>query len=350
MKPLTWRRRLGFTLIELLVVIAIIAILIALLVPAVQKVREAAARTQCQNNLKQLGLACHNYLGTHKSFPPGMTSCQSSLANAWQNGGNGSAGTSCFGPAWTLNLLGFVEQSAVFAQALSLPYGQGETSDISEANPPDNWEHSGNGGLGSFVPGNVWLCPSAERVSALYADFSLENLAKANYVANFGSDTYMSFQVTAKAGPFGVSPVPQTPAPARWGYGKGVKLRAITDGTSNTMLLSEILGTSSTTDGRGVWIWPSMGGNVFSAKFPPNSAGTDVFPGCPGSFTGPAALKCKQNRSDGNVWASARSNHSGGVNVTMADGSVRMVVDAIPLATWQAISTISGQEILNLVD
>lgn len=334
--------RIGMTLIELLVSVSIIGVLMSLLLPAVQKVRESAARTQCQNNIKQLGLACHNYLGTHKSFPPGMPSCQSSLNNAWQNAGNQAFGGGCFGPSWTLNLLGFVEQNSVALQAASLPYQQGETSDIGEANPPDNWEHSGNGGLGSYVPGNVWLCPSAERVSTLYNDWSLENLAKANYVANFGADNFMSFQTTAKAGPFGVPKVPRDPALARWGHGLGVKIRAITDGTSNTMLLSEILGTSNAQDGRGVWIWPGMGGNIFTAKFQPNSPGTDEFGGCPGSFTGPAALKCKQNRSNGNVWASARSSHSGGVNIAMADGSVRFVVDSIPLLTWQSIATIAA--------
>src|SRR5436190_9172228 len=344
-------RRRAFTLIELLVVIAIIAILIALLVPAVQKVRESAARTQCANNIKQLALACHNYLGTHKSFPPGMPSCQSNLNNAWQCSGNQAFGGECFGPAWTVGLLAFIEQTAVYAQAVALPWGpQGDQQDITEANPPDNWEHSQNGSIGAFIPGNVWYCPSAERIVAQYNDWSLESLSKANYVANFGSDSFMSFQTTAKAGAFGVATVPQTPPQARWGYGKGVKIRAITDGTSNTMLLSEILGTSSEQDGRGVWIWPGMGGNSFTAKFPPNSPGTDVIGGCPGSYSGPANMKCVQNRANGNVWASPRSRHSGGVNVAMADGSVRVVVDSVPLATWQAIATISGQENLNLTD
>jgi prepilin-type N-terminal cleavage/methylation domain-containing protein/prepilin-type processing-associated H-X9-DG protein len=344
MKPLQVRRPLGFTLIELLVVIAIIAILIALLVPAVQKVREAAARSQCQNNLKQLALAAHNYNGVHKSLPPGMTSCQPALSTAWQTAGNQSGFTSCFGPGWTLSLLEYVEQNSVAAQATTLPYAQGDGTDVSEANPPDNWEHSANGSLGTYVPGGVWLCPSADRIRALYNDWSLESLAKANYVANFGSDTFMSFQSTGKAGPFGVSSVTMTPAQGRWGYGKGVKFRSMTDGSSNTMLLSEILGTDSEQDGRGVWIWPGMGGNSFTAKFPPNSVGTDTIGGCPGSYTGLPALKCTQNRSNGNVWASPRSKHTGGVNVAMADGAVRFVIDSVPLGTWQAIATMAAED------
>jgi prepilin-type N-terminal cleavage/methylation domain-containing protein/prepilin-type processing-associated H-X9-DG protein len=344
MKSLRSPRRLAFTLIELLVVIAIIAILIALLVPAVQKVREAAARTQCQNNLKQLALACHNYNATYKSLPPGMPSCQPSLNTAWQTAGNQSGFTSCFGPGWTLALLAYVEQSGTAAQAASLPYSPVDGQDVSEANPPDNWEHSGNAKLGNYIPGPVWLCPSADRITRLYGDWSLEALAKANYAANFGSDTFMSFQTTAKAGPFGVPAVPRDPPIGRWGHGKGVKFRKITDGTSNTMMLSEILGFDNEQDGRGVWIWPGMGGNTYTAKFPPNSPGTDEIGGCPGSYTGLPVYKCKQNRANGNVWASPRSKHTSGVNIAMVDGAVRFVTDSVALPTWQAIATISGDE------
>src|SRR6188768_2841339 len=98
------KRKLGFTLIELLVVIAIIAVLIALLVPAVQKVREAAARAQCQNNLKQMSLAMHGYHDVYKSFPPGI------LREMIQDSGVGS-NSSVF---WDYYILPFIEQQALF--------------------------------------------------------------------------------------------------------------------------------------------------------------------------------------------------------------------------------------------
>src|SRR6185503_11686703 len=100
------RRRAGFTLIELLVVIAIIGILIALLVPAVQKVREAAARLQCQNNLKQIGLAFHSYHGVKKFFPPGFSSGAASLDGASTGPGWG----------WAAHLLPYIEQDGLFRQ------------------------------------------------------------------------------------------------------------------------------------------------------------------------------------------------------------------------------------------
>lgn len=99
--------RKAFTLIELLVVIAIIAILIALLVPAVQKVRDAAARTQCLNNLKQLALACQNYHDTYKKFPPAVMS-HSSIGN------NIIYGSSNFGPNWVVLILPYVEQGTLW--------------------------------------------------------------------------------------------------------------------------------------------------------------------------------------------------------------------------------------------
>src|SRR5688572_29098082 len=104
------RRRAAFTLIELLVVIAIIAILIGLLVPAVQKVREAAARAQCQNNLKQIGIAIHNYEGVFKRLPPASTRMPAN--NDWMHG-----------PTWWVYTLPYVEQGSVYNRTVFTPQG-----------------------------------------------------------------------------------------------------------------------------------------------------------------------------------------------------------------------------------
>src|SRR4051812_394134 len=107
------RRRRGFTLIELLVVIAIIAVLIGLLLPAVQKVREAANRMKCANNLKQLGLALHNYLGANQVFPPGNTVEGPFAANGCFIGpAVGNFG----GPPWSVLVLPYLEQDAVYSK------------------------------------------------------------------------------------------------------------------------------------------------------------------------------------------------------------------------------------------
>jgi prepilin-type N-terminal cleavage/methylation domain-containing protein/prepilin-type processing-associated H-X9-DG protein len=365
--------RSGFTLIELLVVIAIIAVLIGLLLPAVQKVREAAARMQCQNNLKQISLACHNYHSSHGSLPPGMPNCLENqhlytdpprYTTVWrplpvwfvggtQAGRDAGSEVRCLGPGWTLHVYAEMEQTSL-AQSMSAAYLTPD--DIDEANPPDNWEHVGVGRHGATGRINkMWRCPSAGTTNIEFAAWTLENLGKGNYVGNFGSNTYLSFQNALTAGAFDVvTSIKKYPPQARSGVGLGVKLTAVSDGTSSTVMISEILTwdgvddafRGSSSDGRGVWIWPGMGGNAFTTRHAPNSPTRDVIPACSPNIPSDSPLRCLQNRSNGRVWATARSRHTGGVNAAMVDGSVRFVSNSINEAVWNSLGTRAAGEVI----
>jgi len=312
MPPNTLRARSGFTLIELLVVIAIIAILIGLLVPAVQKVREAAARTQCQNNLKQIGLALHAYHDAYKRLPPGGVAQLRIPAPP----------SSEAGISWQVLILPFIEQGNLgvkFDQTL------GFRSTI-------NWP------LAVFqVP--IYLCPSASV------------LKSTNAAEMSGTSTNGGGAVTLPDFPYTVhyigNPGPKNgtlyavdaPATTNGGLAKqGVlyrdsktRLTDITDGTSNTFLVGE-QSFNSNKDGYRCWIRGCNSNDtcasVHNVTYPLNS-----FP---------------YNGSTGFNDTSFGSEHPGGANFLLCDGGVRFITNSIDFRTYQSAATRDGGEVVNL--
>jgi prepilin-type N-terminal cleavage/methylation domain-containing protein len=306
------RRRSGFTLIELLVVIAIIAILIGLQLPAVQKVREAAARMQCSNNLKQIGLAMHNYEGAYQKLPPGDPF-------------TGNHGT------WMVPVLPYMEQENLFR--LYVNFGGNNTA---------------GGYTGTAAPGysaapnlavtSRWLkpftCPSDPNAGAQQLKFGV---ASHNYVVNYGNTTrtQVTFSgVTFLGAPFSFN-------------GRQALFGDITDGLSNTLMATEVMqgGVSGgTTDLRGfTWWGPGAGVTGFNA---PNSPSPDFVQFASYCDNQPArGMPCAVNSQN---MMTARSRHTGGVNACLSDGSVRFFTNSIDLAAWRAISTSQGGEVVNV--
>ena len=322
------RRRTAFTLIELLVVIAIIAILIALLVPAVQKVRAAAAQLQCENNLKQIALALHGYADAYKVLPVGQTA---PLIGA-NNGNNQHEG-------WLLYILPFVDQVPIYE------LWQANRNTIATWEIPQ--QVFGQNGLAIQVYG----CPSdQERLHFALTDSGGGGDAEgpsASYVGNAGSTAF---------GPPGGG----TNLNGVLFAESAISLVMITDGTSNTLLASEIiLGPMNPSTADDIYasgdrrgrIWNAYSGEqLFSTLNPPNTQVPDVAYGCHQAFMIAPCTPVGTGTATTNYNLSARSYHSGGVNAALCDGSVRFVANSIAANVWLAAGTRNGNETVTLND
>jgi prepilin-type N-terminal cleavage/methylation domain-containing protein/prepilin-type processing-associated H-X9-DG protein len=302
MRPQKIRPRCAFTLIELLVVIAIIAILIGLLLPAVQKVREAAARAQCTNNFKQWGLAMHMYNDTMATLPPGAT--------------NNPRHT------WVPHLWPFIEQGN-----LQNLYGNPLTQQFYLPNAIIT--NTVNGACAQQV--KLYYCPS-DRPGAYWKGDPYWR-CRGNYAVNWGPVT-IPYTGTPLFGPFGYqnnnSGSPLLSA-----------LQRIPDGTSNTLLMSEVVlppvDGDGDTNGDIMNDDPTTLGGRFMTINPPNS-GTDNLGYC---VQDNRYAPCNTNTP---YQVAARSKHTNGVNALLCDGSVHFVANGINVPTWQALGTASGGE------
>jgi prepilin-type N-terminal cleavage/methylation domain-containing protein/prepilin-type processing-associated H-X9-DG protein len=311
--------RSAFTLIELLVVIAIIAVLIGLLLPAVQKVREAANRTSCVNKLKQIGVALHNYHDQNGRFPPGQPHgffTAAPTVPSWYNDPTAGQKFDYDRSCWVGSILPYLEQGNLYAQYQAGLAAKQSTVTGSYATVI----------LSSFVcPSD----PSSPKISALGQGFHT------NYVTCLGNG-----YATTTADPQG-----KNLNGIFYGFSQ-VKLTDITDGTTNTVMASELLQNQDTTqhDIRGR-IWNSIhAGTEFSTLYPPNSTVGDNPMGYCVPKTG---MPCAAG-SVTNAYTLARSKHPGGVNACLADGSVRFVSDSITPATWLAMGSRNGGEVFSM--
>lgn len=358
------RLRVGFTLVELLVVIAIIGVLVGLLLPAVQAAREAARRMQCSNNLKQLGLACHNHMDVYKSFPPGYM-CYDESGNRFKTGG-WQAGQNELGWHWLVMLFPYMEQPGLWNQ---VEFCENNRKNEHTQNPCDDCEYQAPNHLGRNPLPGFSSCPSATSVKKQFTDgsYGLESLAKgSNYAANWGAGDMLSWETPSLRGAFGTAFFKQDEivlalggSGNRFQNGKGNGSQDFPDGMSNTVAVSELVGTdgnasgTASTDIRGVWMSPAMGGTIFSAFLAPNSKDSDVIAACDETITGTAQpyMVCTENRTTSAVYAASRSYHTGGVNTAMADGSVRFTSGSIDLLrVWRPLCTAQGGEVVASTD
>jgi len=298
-RPATTRR--AFSLIELLVVIAILAVLVGMLLAAVQKAREAAARVSCKNNLKQWSLAMHLFHDSIGQLPLGAR--------------NDPRET------WVRYLWSYIEQTNLTEQ---------DNRTIPFYEPPCTIGGTLEGLCGQSV--HVYRCPSDDGSDQNAPDCYYQR-RRGNYVVNWGAVKYDTPPTPSAYAPFAhLNGNRSTPLV--------VRLTDIIDGTSSTLMMSETLMAVSQEDNdwRGD-IQNDDGVFKFMTLTTPNSSAADVV-----NWAIPNNDPLMPVNTAGSEYSAARSRHTGGVNVAMCDGSVRFIENSIPLAIWQALGTMNGGE------
>jgi prepilin-type N-terminal cleavage/methylation domain-containing protein/prepilin-type processing-associated H-X9-DG protein len=377
-------RSRGFTLIELLVVISIIGVLVALLLPAVQAAREAARRAQCTNNLKQIGVAAHNFITANQKFPDGVRIpyCDG-LTPSQTSDDLVSSLDKPFGPNWAISLLPYLEQSALYNAANVAGYlaaGPGPYTNVTTPSSYNlDWSNTTvrTAAIQAFVcptdpnnnPGNMFFSnPNDASTGTVPKDANgpRMNWARGNYGAVQGAtdaDHLVNGQDTVST-----SPYPGMPKLGTMGVNYGLTIQRVTDGLSSTIAFAELRAGLTSIDPRGVWAigleGSSLVGHARDYNPTPNATfqvpgignkgcgdGGDEIQNCnvfAAQFPARAQMGMPCTCSKANMsGAQSRSMHPGGVNACFGDGSVRFIKNSIPQRIWFALLVSSDGTVLS---
>ena len=337
----------AFTLIELLVVIAIIAILIGLLLPAVQKVREAGKRMECSNNIKQMVTALHNYHDIFTCFPPAVKMIIPNSLPAPNISDSGDYQKNNFGPNWLVLILPFIEQENLYKSVQS---------------SIENYYLNGNTAWRTIASQEIkaYKCPSESFGSTLFKDkdgILPGNWARGNYGANAGPGMFHarfflgnnSLQLMGRV--FTESPglitqvndylqVPSSPRGVM-SINSNTSINSITDGTSNTVLIDELRTGTIGTDLRGTWALGQVGASILAGAgrgdSPRPNISTSIMDDIMNGNDDPAKGMGCDTRIRYSHQVTTKSYHTGGVILGIADGSIRFVQNQIERKVYQLI-------------
>jgi prepilin-type N-terminal cleavage/methylation domain-containing protein/prepilin-type processing-associated H-X9-DG protein len=359
------KKHRGFTLIELLVVIAIIAVLVSLLLPAVQQAREAARRSQCKNNLHQIGLALMNYESTFSTLPMGSYV-------PWGKRGGGDCHmdyTGPFGPNWAVAILPWIEQVGLY----QANYANLQTYPGVFVGVPTNTPPAGVNGLtwrttlvDQRIP--LYLCPSdannnsANNYNNPAVPGGVNGWARGNYGATAGYDDYDhvargAIIASAKSNVAGAAGLVSSPVMSS---SYGARIAEISDGTSNVNMVDELRAGLSAIDPRGVWAMGFSGASICNGgrgtynPSPNNALGGVAADG--GDELQDGAIYCTVQTAQINLMgcttsgtlmtsSQSRSMHAGGVNVCFCDGSVHFISNNIAELTWCRLQSKSDGQV-----